>query len=281
MKLLNNIQEYVDAWNRIRSKYNEIYSNIYFGTDYLKKIIDAGKVRYLENDSSIQMLVDDEFCLHFFYFGVPDNELLQVEYDKPILCKNVFLKDNQQSEQLMFERKLSERGFLLDDSAYVISADVESVYEKNRHMEMYLKILQDAGFSITYIDETYFDDIYRLLEDADFIKRHQYPSRETTRMLSEINGLSAVLNSDGELAGIMFTEIKAKSAEGLMTAIRKDYLNRGLGTALCFERIRYMKELGVKKLTGSVDVNNLQSQKMFLGLGYSITSKMTNEWLLQ
>ncbi len=281
MEALDTFEVYSDLRKRIRGNADIFFTNMYFSSGYLMDKINSHKVKYSSSEYSIQMLIEDDFVYNLFYYGNPHDDLLFGKLDKPILCKNVYIAEKHSNELELFEKMLSDNGFILDDSAYVISADVPKVYEKNKHVAIYLKTLEMSGFYISYIGSERMSEIYDFLSDSEYIKPHQFPGREVAKRIESNNGLCAILDSDNKIVAIMFTDIRSGTAEGIMTAVSKEYVRKGFGAALCYERFRYLNDLGIKVLSGSVDVKNLNSQKMFMSLGYTTTGKMTNEWILQ
>lgn len=284
MEKLRSLEEYKVLLTQYKQICRRGYSNNFLSIDAVKRYIDLQRI-YYEADEGILMFITDEGKYYRLYVQMsPDADFIAPKVGKPILIRNIY-KENKKTDVLLdFEKKLQQQGFsLYDETVQIVANPLEMKESLQEKYEKAASFLTRVGLRIDYASEEHIDEIIALREKEPLLKDYHflYETEDEIRDNVRNRYYRCVFNEQNEVCAAQQFSIENGTVQGNWLAVKEEYKVRyGIGTAMAYHSFLYAAGLEIQKYFGWVVRDNTKSIKYHQAIGYEITDKYADEWVL-
>lgn len=279
----------IDEYKALLLQYKQIcrggYSNNYLSLDSVNRYISMQRIYYIADEYVLMFMTDEE---RYYRLYVQSNAMADVvirKKDKPILVRNIYKKDKKADALLNFEDKLKQQGFIgYDASVQIVAKPLEMQDCIQKKYERTITFLKKLGVDIRYGKEEHITEIHNLQKKEPLLKEYHFLYETEKEILNNIkNGYyRCAFNESGELCAAQQFSVENGTLQGNWLAVKEEYKVRyGIGTAMAYHSFLYAIEHQIPLYFGWVVRDNIKSLKYHQALGYEISDKMADEWLLK
>lgn len=259
------------------------FSNNYLDMDAVKRYIELDKMEY-DLDEGGLYIYTDEGSFYRLYIQFGENAIKLQGRDKPILVRNVFREGNKSENQRKMESQLRGLGFTLyDESVQIFARPLdakENIWTKQGKSE---KFLERFGMKIFYLDSSRVEEAIWLRDHTPELKPYHflYETDEERRQAAEKGYFRCVSNMRGEICAAQQFHVKRNTIQGNWLAVKPEYQGKyGIGAAMAYHSFAYAIEHDINQYYGWVVRDNIESIRYHQAIGYEVTDKVANEWIL-
>lgn len=259
------------------------FSNNYLDMEAVKRYIELGRLEY-ELDRSGLYIYADEGLFYRLYIQCWESGINPPRRDKPVLVRNVYWEDNKSDAQQEVEGQLQKLGFSpYSRSVQILATPLENrenVLEKLRKAE---RFMGRFGLKITYADNSQLEDIIRLRDSTTELKPYHfsYETMEERLKAIEKGYFRCVVNAQNELCAAQQFCVERAGIQGNWLAVETGYKEKyGIGTAMAYHSFAYAIEHNIRNYFGWVEKNNEKSLRYHQSVGYGLTGKLAEDWIL-
>lgn len=282
--------EKLDSWEKYKELLKEAkqrgftqFINNYLDMDAVKRYIGLGRMEY-EQDGSGLYIYTDEGLFYRLYIQCGENGIKPPERDKPVLVRNVYREGNKSAVQKGVEGQLQRLGF----SKYSGSVQILAIPLENREnilekLEKAERFLWRFGLKIIYADGVQLEDIFRLRDNTTELKPYHFPyeTREERQRAIEKGFFRCVVNAQNELCAAQQFRVARNGVQGNWLAVKAGYKEKyGIGAAMAYHSFAYAIDHNIRNYFGWVEKNNEKSLRFHQSVGYRLTGKVAEDWIL-
>lgn len=285
MEKLETLAQYKELLSRYRKTYKNGYSNNYLSFDSIRRYISLNRIYYDEAESYFMIYTDEEKYYRAYIYMNSEIKLHIKKLDKPILFKTIYKKNDKSDLMLLLEKMLEEQNFELYDQVVQIWAkpiemkqEVVSKYEKSQNF------LKRAGIYLGYACDENIADIISLKEEEGVLKDYHflYETRDEIKENIKRGYYRCAFNMRREVCAAQQFSVEKYAVQGNWLAVKDEYKIRyGIGYAMAYHSFMYAIEHDIPNYYGWVACDNERSLKYHREIGYDITDKYADEWLLK
>lgn len=285
MERLNDYDAYKDLLSRNKSLYRRGFNNNYLSVDKIKQYIRLGRMSFIEDSSGIQLFLDEKDYYRCILMISAETVLHMSRQDKPVFVRNIYDITKKSETLTSVEESLKKNSFKKIDTSVQIMCkpkDHEDEYRKNN--EKCLKFLSRFGIHIDYPDASLAEKVFELRKTTPELKYYQFPYEEIDDIIFDYTKgyYRCAFNAENELIGAQHFTIENETIQGDWLAIKDEYrVKYGVGRAMAYHAFVYALDNRYDVYYGWVVDTNYDSLKYHSGIGYVITNKRANEWILE
>lgn len=284
MERLKSIEEYKALLLEYKQICRRGYSNNFLNLEMVNRYIGLQRIYYEKGESSLLFFTDEEKYYRLYVQTSPEADIRIEKKDKPILVRNVYKKDAKSDMLLRFEDKLKEQEFsLYDESVQMVANPLEMKESLQKKYEKALSFLTRVGLRLDYAGEEHISEIIALREKEPLLKDYHflYETEDEIRDNIKNKYYRCVFNEQNEVCAAQQFSIENRTVQGNWLAVKEEYKVRyGIGTVMAYHSFLYANDLEIQKYFGWVVRDNIKSIKYHQSIGYEITDKYADEWVL-
>lgn len=282
--------ERLESWGKYKELLKESkqrgftrFINNYLDMGTVKRYIELGRMEY-ELDESGLYIYTDESLFYRLYIQCGENAIKPQGRDKPVLVRNVYREGNKSAAQQDVEEQFRRQGFLpYSGSAQILATPMENrdyVLEKLGKAE---RFLGRFGLRIIYGDSSRIEDIFRLRDSETELKPYHfsYETMEEKQQAIEKGYFRCVVNACNELCAAQQFSVERNGIQGNWLAVKAGYKEKyGIGAAMAYHSFVYAIEHNIRNYFGWLERDNEKSLRYHQSIGYRLTGKVAEDWVL-
>lgn len=284
MERLRSIEEYKSLLSSYKKIYRSGYSNNYLSIDKIERYINLQRIYFDTNETALLFFSDEEKYYRLYAMLGIDMNLNIHKPDKPLMLRNIYKKGVKTEALLKFEEVLKRQGFILYDETVQILAqplgkkeEIQSKYNKAS------SLLDRFGIKIGYAQKKDMAQIVDLRNEEPLLKDYHFLYETEEEILADIEKgyYRCAFNHLGEVCAAQHYSVINDTLQGDWLAVKDEYKIRyGIGSAMAYHSFLYTIEQGILNYYGWVARDNVKSIKYHQAIGYELTDKWADEWLL-
>ncbi|MCH5270294.1 MAG: hypothetical protein J1E83_06040 [Lachnospiraceae bacterium] len=263
--------------------YRKGYSNNYLSTDKIERYISLQRIYFEKNETSLLFFTDEEKYYRLHAMLGPDMDMI-CKQDKPLMLRNVYREGMKTDALLKVEGALKQQGFLLyDETVQILAQPLEKREEIQRKYNKASSFLNRFGIKIGYARKKDMEQIINLRNNEPLLKDYHFLYETEEEILNDIEKgyYRCAFNQLEEVCAAQHYSISNNTLQGDWLAVKDEYKVRyGLGIAMAYHSFLYTIEQGISNYYGWVARDNIKSIKYHQAIGYELTDKWADEWLL-
>lgn len=284
MEILKNLEEYKELLVKYKPVCRRGYNNNYLSMDMVERYIELQRIYYEAEDNALTFITDEEKYYRAYVQTNPEADITIQKRDKPVLVRNVYKENKKTDVLLKFEDKLKKQGFsIYDESVQIVAKPLEMKEDVQKKYDRAFSFLERAGIKIGYATEENFAEINFLRESEPILKDYHFLYETESEILDNIKSgyFRCAFNMDGKVCAAQQFSVENGTIQGNWLAVQEEYKVRyGIGTAMAYHSFLYAIEHEVQSYFGWVVRDNTKSIKYHQAIGYELTDKFADEWLL-
>lgn len=284
MEKVVSIENYKCLWKEGRLRSKDGYNNFYLNFDEAQRYCALGRLYYEMQDSGLIIFTDEESCYRMHVLLRPDAPIVFYRQDKPLLFRNIYKENMKTDAQTALERILEKQGFALEDSSVqILARPLENQKEIREKYEKAAAFLNRMKIQITYAKEENLEEIEKIRDDEPALKPYHFLYRTKEETLQDIrNGyFRCAVDDKGRLCAVQQFSVVNRTVQGNWLAVKEAYkVKYGIGTAMAYHSFLYAIERGIANYYGWVVRANKKSLAYHQAIGYTLTDKIADEWIL-
>lgn len=285
MERLKSIEEYKALLMQYKQVCRRGYNNNYLGLDKVNRYIALQRIYYETVENALMFITDEEAYYRMYIQTDAEAKVIIKKEDKPVLIRNVY-KENRKPEALLkLEENLGRQGFkVYDESVQIVARPLdmrENIQNKYDRAEAFLK---RAGIKILYAKEGEAEEILNLREKEPLLKKYHFLYETKEEISADIRKgyYRCAYNAQGEICAAQHFYVSNGTLQGDWLAVKEEYKIRyGIGTAMACHSFLYAIEHDISQYFGWVVRDNKKSIDYHQAIGYEISDKLADEWLLE
>lgn len=281
MDRLQGIEEYKALLKQFRKEHKTFFSNFYFMPKDVERYISLGRVEYEKREEGLFFYFDEESYYRVCMY-VETGEAFNISVrDKKILVRNVYRKNEQTEKLKIFENVLDRNGFDLAGTAFQVQGMTKELWQNCLHLEKTVLFMERKGFRCVEADHSLYKEIEDLILDSNIIKDYQmnyFTEQEKQRMIE--GSYLCVLDKQDQICAGSIAFVSDGVAQDGVIAVKEEYKLIGIAPMLTYQRFKWFCENKVDLVQGWILTDNDASIRYHNGLGYQMTGKYVNDWLL-
>ncbi len=281
-KVISDMDLYFGLVNHANKKNAKAYTNCYLFKDKIDDYMQHGRLFYEEADGGLILYVDEmEYYQAYLYMDLAADWLI-LPKDKDVVIKLLYQGEQKPSKLLEAEQKLEKSGFVYLDTLRQVTGDKEKIrHTVEKLYDGVVSRLHERGFRITVPDKDLIPQIREINRNTGEVPFWQIPyfTDEELIAMGKEGRAMCIVDDKHELCAIRFL-IEKNTSYGYMVikeAYRKKY---GMAVIGSYYALQYMEKMNLN-LLGWIVVNNEESVKYNMRLGYQWGNRYTDEWMLR
>ena len=284
MEKLETLAQYKEMLSKYRKICRNGYSNNYLSFEAIKRYISLNRIYFDTAENYFMIYTDEEKYYRAYVYMNQETKLHIKKMDKPILIRTIYKKDDKLDLILLLEKMLREQQFELYDKIVQICAKpLEMKEEVTRKLEKAQLFLKRAGIYLDYACAHNIPEIMSLKKEEEALKDYHflYETEDEIKENVERGYYRCAFNMNGEICAAQQFSVENYAAQGNWLAVKEQYKIRyGIGYAMAYHSFMYAIEHDIPNYFGWVACNNEKSLKYHREIGYEITDKYSDEWVL-
>lgn len=282
MELIKDLDQYKNLLRKYKRELRIGFYNNYLSIDAIKRYIGLSRMYVCEKEKGFIIYIDEDVYFRMIFCMPFDSKIDVEQLSKPILVRNI-RKHNDEQEEPLYRCELENSGFQLMGVTLEAIGDAENVFEASSNAERYKRKIINAGYRIEFLGENRIEEIYSLMSETQYLRYYHanYMTEEEKCRMAREGGYLGVINADNELCAATITTINDGKADGMGIVVKPKYKMLGLAIILNHERMRWLCENGIKRMSGWIDRDNEDSLSFHHKLQFEFTGREAEEWLLQ
>ena len=278
-----SLEQYYNYVKDSKKRCRISFSNMYCLPDEIERYIALGRMYVEKLDSGLAFFLDEE-TYYKLCLSVDAKVSIQIpKVDRKVLCRSIYRENGLNELMNSIDAQLEKNGFARVGKAIQIQGNPEELLLKKKSIERGISILNRNGFCIRRADENMIDEIEKLIESTKYIRdfHSDYRTLEEKRENAVRGGYLCVVDKEEKLCAATVTWLKGSNADGDAIVVKDEYKRLGLAPVLCYERMKYLQECGVKKFTGWVQTDNELSLRYHKSMEFQLGDRYADEWLME
>ena len=286
MERLTSTEQYKELLLQYKQICRRGYTNNFLNMEMVARYISLGRIYYVSNEDSLLFITDEENYYRLYMQLSPMAEGMRFpKMDKPVLIRNIYRADNRPQTLLDFETMLREQDFrLYDESVQIIAYPVEIKEVVQDKFQRAISFLERAGIRLGYAKKEHADEIMRLRESEPLLKDYHFTYETEDEILNNIEQgyYRCAFDAEGNVCAAQQFSVENGTVQGNWLAVKEEYKVRyGIGTAMAYHSFLYAIERELPTYFGWVVRDNEKSIRYHQAIGYQITDKYADEWVLE
>lgn len=286
MERLKNIEDYKALLREYKTVCRRGYTNNFLNTELIKRYLDLQRIYYIAIQDALIFITDEEKYYRLHVSVSPQVNILDVKnMDKPLLVRNIFKEGKKTKELLSFEKVLKETGFhIYDESVQIVAYPLNLKEDIRKKYEKAAAFLARTGIHIGYAENEYnLKEIQLLRQEESVLKDYHFTYENEDEILDNMKKgyYRCAFDSSGTVCAAQQFSVENGTVQGNWLAVKEEYKVRyGIGTAMAYHSFLYACERELPTYFGWVVRDNEKSIKYHQSIGYEVTDKYADEWLL-
>lgn len=284
MEALSSLDEYKSILREGRTCSRGGYNNMYLDITSIKRYLSLGRIYYELNDAGLMLFTDEEQYYRMYLQCNPQGAGSINAQDKPILIRNIYKVSGKPDILGQMEDALEKQGFTLyDQSVQILAQPLMMEDTVHKKYDMAMSFLKRAKIDIIYANETHLDEITSLRNAEPELKPYHFFYQTREEMLQDIEKgyYRCAVNENGEICAAQHFTVENGTLQGDWLAVKEEYkVKYGIGTAMAYHSFLYAIEKEIPNYYGWIVRDNVKSLKYHSAIGYTISEKLADEWLL-
>jgi len=284
MERLQSLEVYRELLVHYKKICRRGYCNNYMAMDRVERYIYLQRIYYEKEESSLLFYIDEGNYYRLYVYLAPEKHLIIQKKEKPIMIRTVY-KQNVKSEVLIgIEQDLLNIGFeLYDESLQIVAYPLEMNELLQKKYNKALSFLERYSIKIIYANEEHLPEIIKLREEEPVLKEFHfdYETQEELRANIKKGYYRCAVNEQGEVVAVQQFSVENGTLQGNWLAVKEEYkVKYGIGSAMAYHSFMYAIEHEIPNYYGWVVRDNEKSLKYHESIGYQLTDKYADEWVL-
>lgn len=282
MKRIYTIDQYKDLLKENKENSRGGLTNNYLGIHGIKKYISLERMYFETMEKGYVIYLDEGKYYRMLYCGRAENINRITPKDKPLMFRFIYDKNTDKKQE--WDNILSAFGLSEFDNTIQICANISEQHDVDVKLAKSTRFIERFGLGISYATQGMIDEIFRLRDTEPVLSIYHFEYETESEICEDIvNGLYRVVtNKDNEVVAAQHFIEKNGTINGEWLAVKEEYkLQYGIGGALAYHSFDYAKQKGVDMYYGWVDIKNENSLKYHESLGYRMTGKMSESWIME
>lgn len=284
METLSSLEEYKSILREGRTRSRGGYNNMYLDIASIKRYLSLGRLYYELNDAGLILFTDEEQYYRMYLQCNPQGVVSISAQDKPILIRNIYKESGKPDILGQMEDALERQGFTLyDQSVQILAQPLTMEDTVRKKCDMAMSFLKRANIEIIYANSTHLDEIISLRNVEPELKPYHFFYQTREEMLQDIEKgyYRCAVNGQGEICAAQHFTVENGTLQGDWLAVKEEYkVKYGIGTAMAYHSFLYAIKKEIPNYYGWVVRDNVKSLKYHRTIGYTISEKLADEWLL-
>lgn len=281
MDKLNNIEEYTILYKQFRKEHKNLFSNLYMMPQDIERYISLGRAEYEMKEDGLFFYFDEE-SYYRLCMCVETGKVFNIpRRDKKILVRNLYRKNEQNEKLNNAERNLEKNGFDFVGTTFQIQGNTMELLQNCSRLNKCFLSLEKRGFRCVEADYSQYKEIEELILDSNIIKDYQLPYHtEQEKQMMSAGSYLCVINKQNQICAAAISDIKDGIVQNGAIAVKEEYKMLGIALLLTQQRLKWYQKHKIDLSQGWILTNNDASISYNKRLGYQMTGKYANEWLL-
>lgn len=281
MEKLHRIEEYKALIKEVKQVHKASFSNLYYMPQDILRYIELGKLEYEVNNAGVFFFFDEGTYYRVCVYIEDNNEFNIPQCSKKMLIRNVYRKSEKNEKLERFENNLDHIGFTLSGTTFQVEGCPEVLMQNCLNLKQYIHSMEKKGFHCIKADYSLYKVIEDIITDSRVIKDYHLSHRtEQEKQMLDFGSYLCVLNKENQICAASLSVINGETAQNEAMAIKEEYKMKGLAPLLTYHRSKWLCENKVNLAQGWILTNNDASIRYHKSLGYQLTGKYANEWVL-
>lgn len=287
MERLKSLEEYKSLLSEYKQITRRGYNNNFLNTDSITRYISLQRIYYETCTKALMFYTDEEKYYRLYVILSPDidNEINICNKDKPIMLRNIYKEDKKPEALLKSEELFKKLGFVLyDETVQIVAKPLEHKEEIQSKYNKSISFLDRFGIKIAYAEKKNIEQIINLRNDEPLLKDYHFSYETEKEILDDIEKgyYRCAFNSSGEVCAAQHYSIANDTIQGDWLAVKEEYKAKyGIGNAMAYHSFLYAIEHEIFNYFGWVARDNIKSIKYHQAIGYELSDKWADEWLLK
>lgn len=282
--MINQLQS-IDEYKTLIEEFKKIcripFSNIYVMPNAINRYIKLQKVFFEKNKYGIIFYFDEgtyyRVCLY-----IDEKQKFEISaFDKKLIVHNVYNIKQKNDELSYVQRRLRELGFTREGTSVQIQGKTQELLYNCKSVEKYTKIMEKKGYFCINPEFSQFNQIEQIIANSNIIKDYHLTFRtEKEKKGLEEGSYLCIVNENDEICAASITAINFGIAQAEAIAVKEKYKMKGLAPILTYQRLKWVYDRNIQKIQGWILVHNETSLKYHKKIGYHLTDRYAEDWLL-
>lgn len=283
MKPVNTYEEYLALLKRKKQEAGKLIMNSYLSPDKIMRYIELQRLYYVEQEKGIIFLCDEEKYYRLLYWLGSGATPEIPKTDKPIAIRNVFKEGKKKEEMVFLDEQFEKLGFRKEYVAVEMCVPLEQKTFIARQKMIHERMLKKGKFRIGLMQKENVEKMLLLRETKEFhVYNFEYKTRDEYFEEIEKDQYLAVYSEDEEMCACIYTEELTGAMTGDGICVEEKYRQTyGLGAALMSYVLDKALNQLEKRYVSWCEVENTNSMKFHKSIGFEVTGKISEEWILE
>lgn len=282
--MINQLQS-IDEYKILTEEFKKIcrvpFSNIYLMPDAVNRYIRLQRVFFEKSKYGVVFYFDEGT---YYRVGLYIDEKQKFEisaFDKKLLVRNVYSIKQKNKELSQVQGRLREIGFTQEGTSVQIQGKTQELLFKCKSVEKYAKMMERKGYYCIKPEFSQFNQIEQIIIDSNILKNYHitFRTEQEKRELEEGSYL-CIVNENDEICAASIAVINFGIAQAEVMAVKEEYKMKGLAPVLTYQRLKWLSDRDVQKIQGWILVHNETSLRYHKKIGYHLTDRYAEDWLL-
>ncbi len=281
MKRLKSLEDYYTLIKEVRKRCKITFSNMYCLADEIQRYTGLERLYFIELENGVAFIIDEEKYYKLCLYIDSGKSFFVPELDKRILMRNIYREGLKNNSVQQVEKELMRNEFQKAGTSVQIQGTPSDILEKKKSIERCIRIIERNGYRIVQADSFMLEGIEALLEEVPFVHDYHvnFKTIEEKKQNLEQSGYLCVVDKQGKICAATVTWVRGRVADGGAIAVKEQYKTLGLAPAICYERLKLLKEQGVEGLQGWVLLDNEASIRYHKSMGFEFMDRYADEWI--
>lgn len=281
MDRLQGIDEYKSLLKEIKKEHKAVFSNLYFMSNDIERYIGLGRVECEKKEEGLFFYFDEETYYRVCMCVEAGAAFHISKRDKKILVRNMYRKNIPDEKLIGFEKELEKNGFDLAGTTFQSQGITTELLQSCTRLEKYFYFMEKKGFRCVEADCSMYKEIEELILDSNIIKDYQmnYQTEQEKQMMIKGSYL-CVLDNQDRICAASISYVNGGVARDGVVAVKEEYKLIGIAQMLTYQRYKWYRENKVDLIQGWILTDNDASIRYHENLGFQMTGKYANEWIL-
>lgn len=281
MDRLQGLEEYEVLLKDVKKTHKSVFSNLYMTPGDIERYTGLGRVEYEKKEEGLFFYFDEETYYRVCMCVEAGGSFDISGRDKKLLVRNIYRKNKQDEKFAEFEKNLERIGFNLAGTTFQIQAKTGDLWQNCSQLEKYALSMGKKGFHCIEADHSLYKEIEDLILDSNVIKDYHmtYHTVQEKQMMTEGSYL-CVLDKQNQICAASISFVNGGVARDGAVAVKEEYKMKGIAPLLTCHRMKWFLRNEINLIQGWIRTDNDASMKYHKSLGYQMTGRYANEWIL-
>lgn len=277
---IDSLPQYKALLSENKQRFAKVVSNCGLMPASFEPMISEGRLTVKLHDKGLFVFVDEGNYYNLYYFWDVESPLEGLPKGKPILAE-ILGSENWGAQPGAVEEKLIQSGFrrFKKNDQFVLQLE-ENRSSIGEEYQRRLAQLNEMGIQIVPCDTASLADKTVALWFSE-LDPTDIPQEHTQFLVRDNDHVSCAVNRDNEVVAAYWWHIEGKgTGEGRHIVTHKDYLRRGIGTALLLCGQMDLLSRGGKRVITWISDSNTKSIFLHEHVGFQKNGKISTQYIL-